>query len=125
MMVNGEGNGIKLMRTEEPLTGQGGLLAFLEYVAGMRIEERVTAHLPAPGSNRGFAPSLFVWSLMVLFAMGGRTLSDLRDLEREKALLSALGHEQIPDEDTVGLAAPDGGSEDGRSGACGTPDGGG
>ena len=89
-MLNGEGHRIKLERTEESLTGQGGFLALLEYIDGMRIGERVTAHLPAPGSNRGYDPSVFVQALMVLFAMGGRRLSDLRDLEREEAQYSYL-----------------------------------
>lgn len=101
-MVNADTNRIKLERTEETLTGQGGFLALLEYVEGMRIGERVTAHLPAPGSNRGYDPRVFVQALTILFAMGGRTLSDLRELEREKALLAVGGLPRIPDEDTVG-----------------------
>ncbi|MBW8067083.1 MAG: IS1380 family transposase [Ferrovum sp.] len=101
-MVNGGQIRIKVDRTEEALTGQGGFLAFGEYLNGMKVRERVEQHLPAPGSNRGFAPGVFVQSLITLLSLGGQTLSDLRELEREKNLLALLGQTVIPDEDTVG-----------------------
>ena len=68
----------------------------------MQLRKRVTQHLPAPGSNRGYEPEIFVRSLVTLFMLGGVTLSDLRELEREKALLGLLGADTIPDEDTIG-----------------------
>ena len=68
----------------------------------MRLSERVNRHLPAPGSNRGFDPDVFVQTLITLLTLGGQTLSDLRDLEREKSLLGLLDQTVIPDEDTVG-----------------------
>ena len=101
-MVNRGQVRIKLERTEEALTGQGGFLAYGEYLNGMKVRERVERHLPAPGSNRGFSPGVFVQSLVSLLTLGGQTLSDLRELEREKGLLALLGQTVIPDEDTVG-----------------------
>lgn len=101
-MVNGGQVRIKLERTDEALTGQGGFLAFGEYLKGMKVRERVEEHLPEPGSNRGFSPGVFVQSLITLLTLGGQTLSDLRELEREKGLLALLGQTVIPDEDTVG-----------------------
>ncbi len=101
-MVRNDLAGIKLKQTTEPLTGQGGFLAFGEYLRGMKLRERVATHLPAPGSNRGFGPDVFVQTLISLQILGGQTLSDLRELEREKPLLDVLGQTVIPDEDTVG-----------------------
>jgi hypothetical protein len=101
-MVRNACTGIKLGQTDEPLTGQGGYLAFGEYLKGMRLSERVNRHLPAPGSNRGFGPDVFVQTLITLLTLGGQTLSDLRELEREKSLLGLLDQTVIPDEDTVG-----------------------
>ncbi len=89
-MVRNDLAGIKLEQTTEPLTGQGGFLAFGEYLKGMRLRERVKAHLPTPGSNRGFGPEVFVQALISLQMLGGQTLSDLRGLEREKPLLEVL-----------------------------------
>jgi hypothetical protein len=40
--------------------------------------------------------------VVLLLQAGGRTLEDLRELEREGALLTLLGHNAIPDLDTVG-----------------------
>ena len=101
-MVRNDLTGIKLKQTFEPLTGQGGFLAFGEYLRGMKLRERVATHLPAPGSNRGFGPDVFVHTLITLLILGGQTLSDLRELEREKTLLGLLDQTVIPDEDTVG-----------------------
>ena len=101
-MVRNEVTRIKIGQTDEPLTGQGGFLAFGEYMRGMRLEERVNRHLPAPGSNRGFDPGVFVQTLISLQILGGQSLSDLRELEREKHLLGLLDQTVIPDEDTVG-----------------------
>ena len=70
-MVNRELSGINLERTNERLTGQGGFLAFGEYLKGMKIPDLVKRHLPAPGSNRGFGPEVFVQSLVGLLAQGG------------------------------------------------------
>ena len=55
-MVRNGRTSIKLGQIDEPLTGQGGFLAFGEYMRGMRLTERVNRHLPASGSNRGFDP---------------------------------------------------------------------
>ena len=86
-MVRNEVTRIMIGQTNEPLKRQGRFLAFGEYLKGMRFGERVERYLPVPGSNRRFSPAVFVESLITLFMGGGRTLSDLRDLEREKALL--------------------------------------
>ena len=101
-MVRNDLAGIKLEQTDEPLTGQGGFLSFGEYLKGMQLRKRVERHLPAPGSNRGFDPGVFVQTLISLQILGGQTLSDLRGLEREKELMELLGLKEVPDEDTVG-----------------------
>ena len=101
-MARNDPDGIGLEQTPDPLTGQGGFLAFGESLRRVRLRERVATHLPAPGSNRGVGPEVFVQALISLQVLGGQTLSDLRALEREKPLLDVLGQAVIPDEDTVG-----------------------
>jgi hypothetical protein len=93
---------VQIETTGETLTGQGGFLGFLEYLRATKIAEIVRSFLPAPGNHRGYCPSVFVGTLLVLFVLGGRRLSDLREVEREKAILSLLGLTEIPNEDTVG-----------------------
>lgn len=46
--------------------------------------------------------SVFVDTLVLMLQAGGRTLEDLRALQREAALRSLLDHDTLPDPDTVG-----------------------
>jgi len=92
----------KLARTEEALTAHGGLALLAEYNHGLGLRAVVDRHLPAPGSPRGYAPSVFVDALVLLLQAGGRRLEDLRDLEREAPLLQLVGGATRPDPDTVG-----------------------
>ena len=94
--------GFKLERTEETLTAHGGLALLAEFNHGLGVCGLVDRYLPGPGSNRGYAPSVFVDRLMLMLQAGGRSLEDLRELTREAGLLRLLGREVIPDPDTVG-----------------------
>lgn len=102
MMVRDTLRGIKLEATQEPLTAQGGAVAFLEYMRAMKRGERAKDVLPAPGSNRGYGPEVYVNAFVALFALGGKSLADLRELGRERPPLSLLEQERIPNEDTAG-----------------------
>lgn len=92
----------KLEATDETLTAHGGLALLAEYAHGLGLRQLVDRWLPGPGSHRGYAPSVFVDVLLLMLQGGGRTLEDVRVLEREAALLRLLGQERIPDPDTVG-----------------------
>jgi hypothetical protein len=92
----------KIESTKEQLTAHGGLALLAEYNHGLGLRQLSDQHLPPPGSNRGYAPSAFVESLVLMLQAGGQTLEDLRELEQETALMSLLGREGIPDPDTVG-----------------------
>jgi hypothetical protein len=92
----------KIERTKEELTAHGGLALLAEYNHGMGLRQLADQHLPAPGSNRGYAPSAFVESLILMLQAGGQSLEDLRELEQEAALRKLVGREVVPDPDTVG-----------------------
>jgi len=92
----------KLERTDDTLTAHGGLVLVAEYNHGLGLRILADHHLPGPGSHRGYAPSVFVDALVLMLQAGGRTLEDLRALQREEALLSLLDHDTLPDPDTVG-----------------------
>ena len=94
--------GFKIEKTEETLTAHGGLALLAEYNHGMGLRELTDRHLPGPGSNRGYAASAFVDSLVLLLQAGGRRLEDLRELRREAPLLKLVGRDFIPDSDTMG-----------------------
>lgn len=92
----------KLERTDETLTAHGGLALLAEYAHGLGLRPLVDRHRPPPGSNRGYAPSVVVEALVLMLQGGGRSLEDLRTLEREAALMRLLGQPAMPDPDTVG-----------------------
>jgi hypothetical protein len=94
--------GFKLEKTDEELTAHGGLALLAEYNHGIGLRELADRHLLGPGSNRGYAASAFVDSLVLLLQAGGRRLEDLRELRREAPLLKLVEREEIPDSDTVG-----------------------
>jgi hypothetical protein len=92
----------KIESTEEELTAHGGLALLAEYNHGLGLRQLCDRYLPAPGSNRGYAPSVFVESLTLMLQAGGQTMEDLRELGQESALMQLVGQELIPDPDTVG-----------------------
>ena len=94
--------GFKLERTEETLTAHGGLALLAEFNHGLGLCGLVDRYLPGPGSNRGYAPSVFVDRAILMLQAGGRCLEDLRELHREAGLLRLLNREVIPDPDTLG-----------------------
>ena len=94
--------GFTLERTEETLTAHGGVALLAECNDGLGVWGLADRHLPGPGSNRGFAPSVFVDRLILLLQAGGQCLEDLRALTRAAGLLRLLGRAVVPDPDTVG-----------------------
>ncbi len=92
----------KLEWTDEALTAHGGLALMAEFNHGLGLGVLTEQHVPGPGSHRGYAPSVFVETCVLMLQAGGRCLEDLRGLEREAALLPLMGREAIPDPDTLG-----------------------
>jgi hypothetical protein len=76
--------GFKLERTEEALTSRGGLVLMAEYNHKLGLRALVNEFLPKTGSNRGYEPSVFVESLVLMLQGGGVRLEDLRELERDR-----------------------------------------
>ena len=64
--------GFKIEKTEDSLTAHGGLALLAEYNHGMGLRDLADRYLPGSGSNRGYAASAFVGSLVLLLQAGGR-----------------------------------------------------
>jgi hypothetical protein len=94
--------GFKLERTEEPVTAHGGLALLAEFNHGLGICELADRYRPGPGSNRGYAPSVFVDWVILMLEAGGQWWEDLRELKREAGLMRLLGREALLDPDTLG-----------------------
>lgn len=71
----------KLERTDETLTAHGGLALLAEFNHGLGVCGLTDRYLPGPGSNRGYAPSVFVDRLILMLQAGGQCLEDLRELK--------------------------------------------
>lgn len=92
----------KIGTTKEVLTARSGLALFAEYNHGLGLRELADKHLPAPGSNRGFNPSVSVNSMVLMLQGGGRSFEDLRELKNAEGLMKLIGYDTIPDPDTAG-----------------------
>ena len=92
----------KIDTTKETLTAHGGLALMAEFNHGIGLRELADRYLPAPGSNRGFDPSVVVGSVVLMLQGGGRSLEDLRELKHDEGLLKLIGRDEIPGPDMVG-----------------------
>lgn len=92
----------KLEATEESLTANAGLVLFGEFVRGLGLSRWLEQDMPKPGSGRGYAAQAYVTPLVLMLAGGGRSLEDLRMIERDAGLVRLLKLESMPSTDAVG-----------------------
>jgi hypothetical protein len=92
----------KLEMTKEKLTARGGLALMAEFNHGIGLRELTDRYLPEPGSNRGFNPSVYVDTLVLMLQGGGRSFEDIRELKYEEGLMKLIDINSIPDPDSSG-----------------------
>jgi hypothetical protein len=92
----------KLEITSEKLTARGGLALMAEFNHGIGLRELTDRYLPEPGSNRGFKPSVFVDTMVLMLQGGGRSFEDIRELRYEEGLMKLVDINSIPDPDSAG-----------------------
>lgn len=92
----------KLNTTNDQLSSRAGLLSIAQLMQTLQLSEHIDQQFPAPGSNRGFQPSTFIESLILMQHEGSFHLDEVRNLHEEKALLSLLGIKQIPKAKALG-----------------------
>jgi hypothetical protein len=92
----------KIETTKERLTAHGGLALMAEFNHGIGLRELTDQYVPGPVSNRGFAPSEIVDTVVLMLQGGGRSLEDLRELKNEEGLMKLIGRDEIPEPGTVG-----------------------
>ena len=89
----------KLEITNEILTARSGLALMAEFNHGIGLREFSDRHLPLPVSNRGYKPSAYVDSLVLMLEGGGRNLEDIRELNNEEGLMKLIDRRIIPGPD--------------------------
>ena len=92
----------KLKMTKEELTAYGGLALMAEFNHGIVLRELTDNYLPGPQSNRGYVPSVFVDTMILMLEGGGRSLEDIRELAYESPLMRIIGREDVPGADAIG-----------------------
>ena len=92
----------QLDTTNDLLTSRAGLLTIAELMNSLGLASRIDACFPQPGSNRGFKPSVFMETLILMQHEGGFHLDDVRYLQEDSALQTVLGLEQIPQAASLG-----------------------
>ena len=68
----------------------------------MQLAQRIDQHFPAPKSNRGFAPSVYLQTLILMQHEGSFHLDDVRHLNDDSALRVVLGLDVVPQAVSIG-----------------------
>jgi hypothetical protein len=92
----------KLATTNDQLTSRAGLLTIAQLMESMQLAERVDKHFPNPKSNRGFMPSVYIQTLVLMQHQGYFHLDEVRHLNDDTALTEMLGLTTIPSASTLG-----------------------
>ena len=92
----------KLDTTNDQLTSRAGLLAVAQLMDTLQLSERIDLHFPLPLSNRGFKPSEFVQTFILMQHEGSFHLDDVRHLSDDTALRTLLDLRNIPQASTLG-----------------------
>jgi len=92
----------QLAPTRDTITGRAGLALFQEAALVLGVRKSIKENLPAPGSGRGFKPQEYVLPLVLMLCGGGRTLSDIREIETDEGLRQLCGFSRLPGADAIG-----------------------
>lgn len=92
----------KLARTNDKLTSRAGLLTIAELMTRLQLSARIDQHFPQPNSNRGFKPSAYVQTLLLMLHEGSVHLDDVRHLRDDDALRAVLNLKTIPQPSSLG-----------------------
>ena len=76
----------QLEHSTELITAKAGLLLCDAFEKHIVLPELIDSTFPKPGSNRGFAHSKYVGTLVKMFHEGASGLENVRELSEYKAL---------------------------------------
>lgn len=92
----------KLDTTNDLLTSRAGLLAVAQLMDSLSLAERIDQHFPLPDSNRGFRPSEFIKTFILMQHEGSFHLDDIHHLQDDEALRTVLDLNKLPQATTLG-----------------------
>ena len=88
--------------TKDCLTSRAGLLATGQLLESLNLARRIDQHFPLPKSNRGYPPSIFVQTLLLMQHEGSFHLDDVHHLQDDEALRDVLEIQTLPSATTLG-----------------------
>jgi hypothetical protein len=92
----------KLTTTNDKLTSRAGLLAIAQVMESINLSERIDKYFVLPKSNRGFKPSVFIETLILMQHEGSFHLDDVRHINDDEALRAILSLDKIPQASSLG-----------------------
>ena len=92
----------KLATTNDQLTSRGGLVAIAQVMESINLAARIDKYFPHPKSNRGFKPSIFIETLILMQHEGSFHLDDVRQIQDDEALRTLLCLDKIPQPSSLG-----------------------
>lgn len=92
----------KFDTTNDLLTSRAGLLSIAQLMVTLNQAERIDQHFPLPKSNRGYKPSTFIKTLILMQHEGSFHLDDIRHLQEDEALRTVLNLDKLPSATTLG-----------------------
>ncbi len=92
----------KLTTTNDKLTSRAGLLAIAQVMESINLSERIDKYFPLAKSNRGFKPSVFIETLILMQHEGSFHLDDVRHINDDEALRAVLSLDKIPRASSLG-----------------------
>ena len=92
----------KISTTKNKITARAGLVVVGEILNRLNFDDLVDEHFPQPKSNRGYCPSLFVKTFVLMHHTGAFRLDDVELLEQDQVLKSLLGVNNFPQAHTLG-----------------------
>jgi hypothetical protein len=93
---------LKLERTDERLTRKAGLILVNRFGDRLNLASAIDRAFRAPGSNRGFAASHFILTLVEMIIDGATCLEDVRLFEHDEAYKEMIDCGHYPTSDALG-----------------------
>ena len=93
---------LKLERTDERLTRRAGLILVNRFGDSINLASAIDRAFRAPGSNRGFAASHFILTLVEMIIDGATCLEDVRLFEHDEAYKEMVDCGHYPTSDALG-----------------------
>jgi hypothetical protein len=85
-----------LAKSNEKSVDRGAIALVDEFRKAIGLPGKVEKEFPAPGSNAGIDPSVYVRTLMYHLSEGGRHIEDTRQIKADKGFRSLIDPGRMP-----------------------------